>query len=230
MGNMKKIGLLFLTALFCCCQISISLAETDQKAENIQNGIKKIGERFMVFPESEFGNTLYYKKKRLVSDKETRIVDAIEVVDGVIYCGVDQSDQYALGYTGNSNSAFTSLGKGFYQLITEKGKRKLFGISPEKKVIDLLPRSNTASGLVFSSGTRAAFFHIFKGDTVETEDGKLRYMYSFKIHVVSLKTLKVSHLNDVINDFSPSLSLRWKGRRALEYKLSNGQKETISIR
>ncbi len=214
------IGLLFsLTAL----------AQSEEKSQNSINGIKEIGTGFQVFPEGKLGNALYKEGKKVVS-REDLILQAIaEAPDGFVYCGTNESEELVLGYTGSNTTVFNALDGGYYELIAKSGKRKLYRLTAEHEIQNLLPRSNTAGGLVYNQEDKAAFYHITKGETVEAENGKLRYQYTFRIHIVRDNDPRVIHLPETISDFKSKLTLNWIDRNTLQFTLSDNQKETVFI-
>ncbi len=206
------------------------LAQTSEKSENDNDGIKEIKPGFQVFPDGKMGNTLYADKKKLVTREDLILRDVVEAPEGYVYYGVNELDEGVLGYTGSETTEFSEIEGGFFTLVTAEGKRRLYRINPNNKIQDLLPRSNTASGLVYNNADKAAFFHITKGETIETDDGRQRYQYTFKIHIVKDGVDKVTHLPETVSDFRSRLRMKWINRDTLQYTLSNDQKETIVIK
>ena len=206
------------------------LAQTAEKSENNNNGIKEIKPGFQVFPDGKLGNTLYANKKKLVTREDLILRDVVEAPEGHVYYGVNELDEGVLGYAGSETTEFTELEGGFYALVTSEGKRRLYRISSKNVIQDLLPRSNTANGLVYNKVNKAAFFHITKGETIETDDGRQRYQYTFKIHIVKDGIDTVTHLPETVSDFRSRLRMKWINRNTLQYTLSNDQKETIVIK
>ena len=206
------------------------LAQTAEKSENNNNGIKEIKPGFQVFPDGKMGNTLYANKKKLVTREDLILRDVVEAPEGYVYYGVNELDEGVLGYAGSETTEFTTLEGGFYALVTAEGKRRLYRLNSKNEIQDLLPRSNTASGLVYNNVNKAAFFHITKGETIEADDGRQRYQYTFKIHIVKEGIDTVTHLPETVSDFRSRLRMKWINRNTLQYTLSNDQKETIVIK
>jgi hypothetical protein len=225
----KKFGILVLLVVSLMFVVTL-LAQTAEKSENNSNGIKEIRPGFQVFPEGKLGNTLYYQKKKLVSREDLVLQDVEEAPDGYVYYGTNQTDEGVLGYVGSETVVFTKLNGGYYQLVTQTAKKRLYRVSRAKEIQNLLPRSNTASGLVYNNINKAAFFHITKGENVETEDGKERYQCTFKLHIVKDGDNRIITLPDAIIDFQSTLKLNWIDQNTLQYTLSNGQKETIVVK
>ncbi len=223
----KKTGLL-VVSLIILLSVS-SLAQTDEKSQNSVGGIKEIGSGFQVFPDGKPGNTLYQNGKKIVSHQDLTLHFATEAPDGFVYFGTDEADEPVLGFAGNDDATFNALDGGYYELIANDGKRKLYRLSGDSSIQNLLPKSNTASGLVYNQIDKAAFYHITKGETIEAEDGKLKYQYTFRIHVVKDGDSKVVHLPETVSDFKPKLRLNWIDQNTLQFTLSNNQKETIII-
>jgi len=218
---------IILTPLF----FTAAIAQTSAKGTRSVDGILSIDDHFQIFPENQPGNTIYLNKKRLVSRDDLTLVDIVEGPDGYIYHGLDETGHSVLGYTGNRDAKFIQLKGGFYQLITDSNnKKKIYWINGNRKIEDLLPKRNTGTGLVFNDVDKAAFYHIAKGETIETDEGKERYQYTFRLHVVDTKTRQLRHLPIIVKDFSLKLRLEWMDENTLKYTLSNGQIETVAIR
>jgi hypothetical protein len=206
------------------------LAQTAEKSENDLNGIKEIKPGFQVFPDGKLGNTLYADKKKLISREDLVLKDVLAAPEGYVYFGVNEVEEGVLGYVGPEKAEFKELEGKYYSLLTSDGKRLLYQVTSKNEIQNLLPRSNTASGLVHNKENKAAFFHITKGETIETEEGKERYQYTFKIHIVRDRNERVTHLSETVSDFRSRLRMRWLNKNTLQYILSNGQKETIVIK
>jgi hypothetical protein len=223
----NKTGILFISIVLLLSLTS--LAQTDEKSQNSIEGIKQIGPGFQVFPDGKLGNTLYKDGKKIISRPDLVLHSVIDTLDGYIYYGINEADEPVLGYAGSEKTVFTALEGGYYELVAESGKRKIYRLTGEGAIQNLLPKSNTASGLVYNQTDMAAFFHITKGETIEVEEGQLKYQYTFRIHVVKDKDLKVIHLPETVSDFKPKLRLNWIDQNTLQFTLSNNQKETIII-
>ncbi len=195
------------------------------------DGVIRINEHFMIFPDSKLGNSVYFDKRKLVSRDDLTMVDIVEAPEGFIYHGLDENGNSILGFTGNPQVNFIRLQGGFYQLITGKnGKKKIYWINSELKIEDLLPRRNTGTGLVFNGVDKAVFYHITKGEIVQTEEGKERYQYTFRLHVADTQSRRVRHLPVSVKDYFIRLRLEWMDESTIKYTLGNGQVETVAIR
>ena len=206
------------------------LAQSTEKSDNITGGVQEIAPEYQVFPKGRLGNTIYKNRKKLISRVDLNLKGILEAPEGHVYYGINESDEAVLGFIGGESIQFTELEGKFYELINQSGQHRLYRVSPDKKIQDLLPRSNTASGLVFNDENKAAFFHITKGELVEMEDGKQRYQYTFRIHIVKNDEVKVVHLPDAVADFRAKLKMSWVDKDTLQYILSNDQMETIVIK
>ncbi|MCP4298579.1 MAG: hypothetical protein GY786_23575 [Proteobacteria bacterium] len=188
--------------------------------------IIQIGEVYQIFPERDFGNSIYKEQRHLFSSRNLALFDVREVPDGYIYAGRNQSGEDVLGYQGGANTKFLAHKSGYYQLILKEGidKRnvsKIFRLN-KGKIQDLLPRRKTANGLVVHEDGRGAFFHISKGETIEREDGEARYQYTFKIHIVEPGSEQVIDIPTPITDFRSRLKMSWLSDNMLQYSLSDG--------
>lgn len=206
-----------------------SLWAEKKNDEGNRDGVAVINEKFKIFPIDKVGNSVYLNDKKIFSDKELTLKTIREVPSGFVYVASNEAGDFQLGFTGEESSKFKNLNEGFYFLKTSKWKSKIFKISKEGGIIDLLPRSNTASGLVSNGKGKAVFSHITKGETIETDEGKQRYQYTLKLHVFSEKTEKVRHLKELIENFSANLSLKWVDENHVEYKLSDNQTKIIRV-
>lgn len=223
----KKTFVLFVS--FSLLAFAGSLVAQEKKASDSKDGIVAINEKFKIFPIDKAGNSVYLEDKKLFSDKGLILKTIREVPSGYVYLGVTEAGDPQLGFIGEDSSKFRDLGNGFYFLKTSKWKSKILRISSKNEITDLLPRSNTASGLVYNGKDKAVFSHIAKGETIETEDGKQRYQYTLKLHVVNLKTDQISHLKELIDNFSPNLRLKWVDDNHVQYKLSDNQTKIIRV-
>jgi len=208
-------------------------AETQDAAQKIaaKDGIVRLNDHFMIFPENKPGNSVYIDKKKLLSRDDLTLVDIVEAPDGYIYRGLDGSGRSVLGFKGDPDAQFLQLQGGFYQLITGKNtKKKLYWVNGAGQIEDMLPGRNTGAGLVFNGVDKAAFYHIAKGETVVTEAGRERYQYTFKIHIADTNDHSIRQLPVTIKDFRLKLLLEWMDENTIKYTLDNGQEETVAIR
>ncbi len=210
--------------------ITTSLAQTTEKSKNNTiGGIKEIKTGFQVFPEGKLGNTLYKEKTKLVSREDLILQDVIEAPEGYVYFGINELNEPVLGYVGGNAVEFITLEGGFYHLLTEQGYKTIYRLNQQNEIQNVLPRSKTASGLVYNGENKAAFFHITKGETIDTENEGPKFQYTFRIHVVKDGEDKIIHLPETVSDFKSKLKLIWIDNDTLQYTLSNNQKETIVI-
>ncbi len=218
---------------FVLSTISFSTAgaQSATTSETPENSILKLSDRFQIFPGNKLGNTIYLNRKKLISREDLTLVDILEAPEGHIYHGQDETGTSVLGYVGNQNAEFIQLEGGFYHLILGKnGKKKIYWINGKDHIEDVLPRRNTATGLVFNNLDKAVFYHIAKGESIETDEGRERYQYTFNLHSVNTQTHKIRHLPDTIKDFSLRLRLEWINEDTIKYTLSDGQNGTVTIR
>lgn len=204
------------------------LAQESEQSE-INEGIVTIRNDYQIFPVGQKGNSIYINKKRLLTRPNLILKDILEVFGGHIVYGRSEDVQHELEFIGPASVRFEKLAKGYYQIIDANRKKKLIRVNPADQIQILLPRSNTASGLVFNGENIAAFFHIFKGDTVESDDGKQNYQYTFKIHIIRSTDDDITTLNETVSDFNPRLRLKWLKANLLEYQLSNGVVKNLRI-
>lgn len=212
--------------------VGSAISETNTNEENtgtLENGVLTIRDEFQIFPVGKKGNTIYFNNTKIVSKPDLVLHDAISLFDGYVYYGTNEENESILGFEGNPEISFAAIDGGYYGMITPEGQKKILRISPQKTVQVLLPSFNTTSGLVFNGFKKAAFYHIYKGETVETEDGSLKYQYTFKIHIVRSNEDEIDTLHKMVTDFSPSLKLKWMNKDRLQYRLSDGRKYTIVV-
>lgn len=204
----------------------ITFSSYAEKRSSI-DGVQRIDNRFQIFPENKVSNTAYKNSKKVVSIPHLTLTGIIDASDGYIFMGKNESDQKVLGFEGNPEVEFIPLNGGFYQLIIRNKISRLYWINHNSKIENLLPKSKTAAGLVFNNMDKSAFYHISKGEEITTEEGRVRYQYTFRIHIANTKTFKIIHLAKTVNDFRPRLRLQWVDENTLQYKLSNGDVEII---
>ncbi|MDH5559240.1 MAG: hypothetical protein OEY59_00120 [Deltaproteobacteria bacterium] len=182
----------------------------------------------MIFPTEQPSNSFYIGKTKYFSKKGFILRDVIEAPEGYVYSGETENQKKTMGYFGKLEAEFTELEGGFFQLKKDS-LSKLYRNYPGDKIQELLPRSNTAAGLVYNGHDRAVFFHIANGKSIETEDGKMKYLYTFKIHLTDIKTPNIKTISPQIDDFDPILKLNWLKRNVVQYILSDGQKFQINV-
>lgn len=232
LGKLKMIKKIKFVSFFLIslCLVSSLLAQTTEKSENIINGVVEIKPGFQIFPVGKLGNTLYMQGKKLVSQENIVLYDVVEGPEGYVYCGIDENETAILGFVGPDTVEFTQLEGGYYQLVTADRKRKLYRVINKNEIQNLLPRSNTANGLVYNNIDKAAFFHISKGETIEMDDGTERYQYTFKIHIVKDDDPRIVNLPDTITDFRSRLKLDWVDQNTIQSTLSNNEKITFVVK
>ncbi len=201
----------------------------DAVKPDVNNGIVTIRNNFQIFPVGKLGNSIYLNKKRLLTRPNLILKDIIEIFDGHAVYGMDEVGEQELEYLGNTNITFEKIAKGYFQITNEKKRKKIVRVNPADQIQVLLPNSNTATGLVHNGKNKAAFFHIFKGDTVQSDDGKSNYQYTFKIHIIRSTDDDSTTLNETVSDFSPRLKLKWLKTNLLQYELSNGFVKSFRI-
>lgn len=227
---MMKIVNLFVLFVFSTFLLNYVVIPSVIAIESQNSSIVKLNDRFQIFPDNKLGNTIYLNKKKLVTRDDLALIDIVEAPKGYIYHGLDESGNSVLGYTGDPDAKFIQQPAGLYHLIlANNGKKKIYWINDKHRIEDLLPRRNTATGLTYNNVDKTVFYHIAKGETIETEEGRERYQYTFRLHVVNTQTYKVMHLPVTIKDFSLKLRLEWMDEDTIKYTLSNGKVETTAV-
>ena len=213
--------------LFCSFVI---YAEEPKAEQPHKNGVQELRGDFQIFPYNKLGNTVYRDSKKLISKENLSIQDVFEVGEGIVYMGLDEEGESLLAFTGDPDVEFISIDGGFYHLKDKKnGLSKLFKVDLNGQIKDLLPKSKTASGLAYNGKNKAAFFHIAKGELIEFEDGRSRYQYSFRIHIVRTGSSVVRTLPETVDDFSIKLKLQWENTNTLHVVLGNGEKKVYHL-
>jgi len=186
---------------------------------------------YQIFPAGRMGNSLYHKKKRIFTRQELSVRAILSLKQGLVVYGVNQDgkDQLAL-VSDDDKVKLEPLSGGFYKLTAKGGVTKILRVFEQETIQDLLPRSNTAGNFVFNGEDKGAFTHITGGEQIETPEGKLRYQYSFKLHVVKADKEKITNLAMVVTAYSPRLSLRWSKKNQLQFTNGEGKIERVNIR
>jgi len=219
---------IFLLVIFSCIsQKGIAWEENNSDAEH--QGVIEVLKNYDIFPQGRIGNALYKEKKLLFSIENIILEDILPIESGgIIYKGVDSAGNVKLGYKGEDT--FEPVTPSYYRLITKEKKRKLYRITPNGKIQDLLPYSNTASGIVEGGKGQGAFYHIVKGEEfVNEEDGKTYYKYFFKVHYIYPNRVKVQSLPGNFEDVKLRIKLRWIAQYSLSVEFSDGSSQTIQI-
>ena len=232
-NRMPKLAtLLFLLWVLFFSYVFSAVAETEaqeEEAQNLRNGILTIRGNFQIFPVGKIGNTLYVNNTRIVSKPKLVLQDAIRLFGGYIYYGIDGEGEPILGFEGNPAESFRAVKGGFYTAKAPSRQRKILRIAPDNRIQILLPSSNTATGIVYNGFDKAAFYHIYKGEVVETKEGETQYQYTFRIHIVRSNEKDIVTLRERVVDYRPNLKLQWVERNRLQYRLSSGDTRTFVV-
>lgn len=219
----------FVLVLSCFAAFSISANENALTVDEEHRGTVQISEQFSVFPEARPGNSVYDAKGKIFSEKGLTVKDAVSVPGGVLFYGVNESEESVLRFSGDEENRFELVAPGYWQLKTPKWVSKIYRINAEQKIEDILPTSRTGNGLVYNGKDRVAFFHIFSSKQVEDSEGKATREYLFKIHVLKKDWKERSTLTVILKNSRPSVPLSWVSRKELKYSLSNGESKVLSV-
>ncbi len=217
--------------LLCGFLVSGNLFAESAPADNDaapSSSIQELDKGYSIFPMARLGNSLYLKKKRIFTKQDLVIRAILPFNEGVIYYGVDAQEQPQMGWLGKEGIAIAPLEGGFYQL-TNGTKRTLLRLAPGGKIQDLLPKSSTPGNLVLSPDGKAAFSHIQEGQQID-EGGKVKYLYTFRVHIVRKDQEKIESLPDKFVTTGSKLRYEWADAKKLEVWQDDGQKQAISVR
>lgn len=223
----------FLRLLLACSFLFVGhplLAETAPAgdAAAASASVQELDKGYSLFPVARLGNSLYLKKKRIFTRQDLVIRAILPFNDGVIYYGVDAQEQPVMGWLGKEGITIAPLEGGFFQL-TNGTKRSLLRLTTGGKIQDLLPKASTPGNLVIGPDGKAAFSHIQEGQQIE-EEGKVKYLYTFRVHIVRKDQERIETLPDKFITTAVKLRYEWADPRKLEVWQDDGQKQAISVR
>ncbi|MDT8446481.1 MAG: hypothetical protein RRB13_06240 [bacterium] len=224
---------LVLSALFLLASNPLWAQDaTPEPQEEPASPILALEEGYQVFPAERLANSLYRNGERIFSRQGLAVRGMLVIKQGLLVYATDEDNQKKLELIPGEEMdvSLEALEDGFYRLKVKGGLSRLFRILEDGEIQDLLPRSNTAGNFVFNGKDKGAFTHIVGGKQVETSDGRTRYQYSFKLHVVEQGKNEVTHLAPTVVNYSADLNLRWIRENQLQYTDGNGQVERITVR
>ena len=202
--------------------------ETPKTEEPVHKApIQDLGESYSIFPENQVGNSLYLKRKKIFTRQDLNLRAILVTKEGLVHLGLDEQSQPAMGWYGKATGVVTTLKGGFFQLKVGK-KKKLLRVGPKGNIHDLLPKSNTPGGLIFNGKDKAAFSHIAAGEAIE-EGGKTKYLYTFRVHIVSEGKEKVRTLPKKYTSYNYNLDYSWVKPNVLEIKYGEGEVDKLKL-
>ncbi len=225
---MKRLLLSLLLVLFSWTLYAAETTIAAAPAGPSPKGYVTLDEDYGIFPENRIGNSLYLKKKKIFTRQDLAIRDILNINDGLLYLGYDNQEEPQMGWFGPTGAEIKKLEGGFFS-FKYGGKKKLLRINAKGKIQDLLPRSSTPGNLLFNGKDKAVFTHITAGETIEVE-GKAKYIYTYKLHIVRNSAPKVQHLRGEYHSYDPKLNYLWIGPDELEVRFGEGEVRKLSIR
>ena len=221
-----------LTLVVCLLLLALPLAAETQPATEQQDlipkGIVELEKDYMIFPEGKIGNSLYHKKKRIFSRQDLVIRDIFDAKEGLIYLAYNVTEEPNMGWIGPEGVTLEAIEDGFY-LFERESKRKIFRVDPKGKIQNLLPRSNTPDNLVSNGKNKAVFSHITAGEAVEVE-GRSRYLYTFKIHIVRKNAERIETLPTKYHSYDSKLKYTWVQPNLLKIRHGDGEVAEINVK
>lgn len=224
--NYNKILFLFSIILILLSTIITARVLTVDEGHR---GMVQLSNNYQIFPEDRIENAVYFNKKFLFSIKEVSILKVKEIFDGYIYLGKKEEDSFFLGYHSDHNFDFKQVADNYWQLTTKEYYTKIFRVNSSQEIEDILPLSKTGKGLVQNQQGTVAFYHIYSGKPLTTEEGANIYQYFFRIHILSQEDEERVTIKKDIFDTRPKLELTWISPTELSYQLSNGEKYVIDL-
>ena len=222
---MKNLIIFFFLCITATGLIAKENPETD--TPELKAPIQDLGEDYAIFPENKAGNSLYLKGKKIFTRQDLTLRAILVTKEGLVHMGLGEESQPVMGWYGKTEGKVTDLKDGFFQLSVAN-KKKLLRVGPKGGIQDLLPKSNTPGGIAYNGQDKAAFSHIAAGETIE-EEGKTKYLYTFRIHIVSKDKVKVRTLPKRYTSFNYSLEYHWVKPNVLEIKHGDGEVDQLKL-
>ncbi|MDX2471777.1 MAG: hypothetical protein QNL04_14500 [SAR324 cluster bacterium] len=219
----------FIIFFILCVTATGLIAKENPETETpiLKAPIQDLGENYSIFPENKAGNSLYLKRKKIFTRQDLNLRAILVTKEGLVHMGLNEQSQPVMGWYGKTVGKVTNLKDGFFQLAVGN-KKKLLRVGKEGTIQDLLPKSNTPGGLVYNGQNKAAFSHIASGEAVE-EGGKTKYLYTFRVHIVSKDQKNIRTLPKRYTSYNFNLDYSWIKPNVLEIKYGDGEVDQLKL-
>ena len=190
---------------------------------------------YQIFPENRPGNAVYLNNRLVVSVPERAIVQVVPLPKEGRFAYLTQNvfGNAELGVylpPTDPTPKVKKVAEGFYYVVMViEGivYKKLYRIVQDANIVDVLPRSKTADGVV-AGEAGVLFYHVAGADTTE-QDGRTIYQFRLRLHVLLFQEERLRNLDYPVINTLPRLKLAWKNGSGVEYMLADGRVEVLSL-
>jgi hypothetical protein len=190
---------------------------------------------FTLFPENRAGNAVYLNNRLVISLPGRLLTYVLPLPQGgrFVYLSRDEGGQTQLGvYLPPSDPAprVTEVKEGFYHAVMSIAGvvyKKFYRVVDNATIVDLLPGSKTADGLV-GGGPGIVFYHVASMSNLPG-NGPTRQQFGMVVHLMLYEEDTPRNLNFIINNALPRLKLQWLDNTRIQYRLTDGTTDVLSI-
>lgn len=190
---------------------------------------------YEVFPENRPGNGVYLDNVKVFSLPGRAVIDVLPLPPSGRFAYLAQSPEgdITLGVRTTENDGEVRIDPVtddvFHVVIVLDGVvyKKVFRLIDEN-ILDLLPTSRTADGVVAGPEGRVAFYHVATADREEV-NGQERSIFGMRVHVSLGQDERLRSLDYLIRNTLPSLELAWEDANTLVYTLADGRTGRLTL-
>ncbi|MBI3992623.1 MAG: hypothetical protein HY342_05075 [Candidatus Lambdaproteobacteria bacterium] len=190
---------------------------------------------FQIFPQNRRGNGVYANNRLIFNLPEETVVyvQPLPQPGRMVYLAKNEQGQARLGVVLGARDPeprVTRLGaRYFHAVMVVDGVvyKKVYFVTAEDTVVDLLPSSKTADGLTLGPGG-LLFYHVAAANH-EEQDGKPVSTFDLRVHLVPPDGEQARHLGYPILNSLPRLDMEWIDANRIRYRLSDGREGALSV-
>ena len=190
---------------------------------------------FQIFPQNRRGNGVYLNNRLVFNLPEETLVyiQPLPQPGRMVYLARNNQEELRLGVVlgaGDPEPRVNRLGTRYYHVVLVIDGvvyKKMYHVTNDSTVVDLLPVSKTADGPILGPGG-LLFYHVAAANN-EEQDGKTVSTFDMRLHLVPPDGEQVRHLGYPIINALPRLDMEWIDANRISYRLSDGREGTLSV-
>lgn len=189
---------------------------------------------YVVFPENRPGNGIYLDDNLILNEPGLTIQDVLPLpaTGRFVYLSRDGEGQsYLKVYTTTADrkARIRNVTSGFYHTVVVLDGvvfKKVYRVV-EEKLLDLLPVSKTADGVV--AGPVGVLFYHVASAVREDENGSTKSAFGLRLHLSLYEEERTRHLDYLIVNGLPKVNMTWLDDTRIEIGLSDGRNQVLSV-
>ncbi len=192
-------------------------------------------EPYQVFPENRKGNAIYLNNRMVFSLPEVAITHIMPLPQEgrFVYLTRNDDGNIDLGIHLPPTDLAPRITKvaeaHYYAVMVIDGVvyKKAYRVLQNNSLVDLLPLSKTAAGLV-GGEPGVVFYHISTAQK-EEQNGKTVNKFGIILHLSLFDDERLRHLDYPVYNTLPRLNISWVDKSSIQYRLADGRVEVVSI-